>query len=32
MLGIAGKDEYMVKGEKWKLVGTSGLNEEMNGW
>ena len=22
---------YRVKGEKWELVGTSGLNEEMNG-
>ena len=32
MLGIAGKNEYKVKGEKWELVGTSELNEEMNGW
>ena len=32
MLGIVGKDEYRLKGEKWELVGTSGLSEEMNGW
>ena len=31
-MGIVGKDEYRVNGEKRELVGTSGLNEEMNGW
>ena len=29
MLGIVGK---RVKREEWELVGTRGLNEEMNGW
>ena len=32
MLGIVGKYEYRIKREEWELVGTNGLNEEMNGW
>ena len=27
---MVGKDEYRVKGGEWKLVGTSGLNEEVH--